>query len=441
MGIRDRLARWIGGSEYAGYKAAGSAFNELVLLYTNDGWFPAEQFRQLEGVGSLGSGSKTKIAWAYQVASIVYACAHANATAAASLPWQIQERVREGGRRRWVPAQAPYPDIEQLIDAPFGGVESFPLAWGMNDLVKVCSLHRYLEGNAYLRMIRVDRNQRLRRFEFWDPCNVEIEINGRRLPKKYKYGQGEYDPTEVVHMVEVDPGSAARGLAPLESILASARVDRIAIERIKANLLNRIAPGLIMSIKGAAGLTEDQRDEYKQYLTDNYQKATKDGTPLVVGEDAKVLATPDMSHQIDYDQTRAMVRRDTIAVFGTPPPVIGDYEQATLQNFAQAIRVWWTSRLLPLLAQIAHAINRQAIAPIYGPDVRIWYDIADSDVGLILLLAKAEAAQALVDLGYPANAAAEKVGLSMQKFDELDIANVKFTIAGRSDAGAEQGNE
>ena len=92
--------------------------------------------------------------------------------------------------------------------------------------------------------------------------------------------------------------------------------------------------------------------------------------------------------------------------------------------------------LRPRIGRIVGAINTQAVEPIYGPDVRVWYELADNELGLTILAQRAGVAKMLHrDLDYSTNDSAARVSLNMPRHAALDAMNSQATVAGR-DPGA-----
>lgn len=405
-----------------GRRETKAALDTIAVLARTDGFIPAIQF---EGGGDLEQ--------LYRCSSFAFACMNANSSAMASLPLEGQRRG-EDGESRWVEDRNS--PLDSWLLEPTGNTT--PTRWSAGQLVKVLALHLYISGNAYVRPFYNRARTRVVRVEVWDPTRTTVERDERGRPVWYTGAPSEALGVErvgwrdIVHIQEPNPGSQRDGSSHLGAALDAVGADATAIERIRANLTNRISPGLILSVAGAYGFDGEQETDFLDHLRENYQQASQDGSPMVLGADAKVLATPDTSHQIDYRQIRENNRAEIVAVFGTPPPIIGDYAQATLQNFDAAYRVWWLSRLLPMLGHICDTLNRQLFWPTYGSSVRLWYALGESEIGLLLLRSKAELAKELVDIGYPANAANMRVGLGMPRFDALEEPLTQLVEAGRT---------
>ncbi len=190
---------------------------------------------------------------------------------------------------------------------------------------------------------------------------------------------------------------------------------------------------MILKVKGVFGMTTEQRTDIEEMLSTNFGTAATSGKPLIVGDTVTVEQFP-VPQVGDLPEHRQIARDETLAVFGVPPPIAGVMDNATLQNASVALRLYWMQALRPRIGRILDAINTQAVEPVYGRDTRIWFELADNELGLAILQQRAEVAKVLHrDLDYSTNDSAERVGLNMPKPPELDEVNSQARIAGREE--------
>jgi len=392
---------------------------QLVVYMRSDGFIPAIQFS--------GDNLETLL----EASTFSYACISGNSEAIASLP-AIVQRAGKANEDKWVEIST-HP-LNDLIKHPFGTNGNLP-KWSWNQLVETMAQHIYLTGNAWLKpaLIKSGKNPRIKAvYLLIEPSKMKAREGSDGVPIEYQYGSEKYRPNELVNIQNAAPGSLWKGQCPLHAAMRDVEIDRTAHNRQKANLENRVAPGIVVEIDGFFGPTEEQKQQVLKELTENYQKATQDGTPLVVGKGAKIHPPIQAGQASDIFDTRRFSRDGMLAVFRTPPPIVGIYENATLQNFATATKIWWLNALFPMLNTIYSALNNQLIWPIYGDQVRLWYDVTGSDIGLTILKDRVDVAQGLVNLGYPTNIAARRVGLNMEHVPDLDLANSQIVVAGRN---------
>lgn len=388
--------------------------SEFQVIATMDGWIPAAQFTgdSLEDIA--------------RACSWVYTACVGNARAMASLQPVIQEQQADGS---WERTERPYPDLKALIKRPFGDVPGWP-TWGWRQLLETYAWQTYLAGNCYLRPAVVDADRLAALFLFQKPLQVTAAENSSGGVIYYQYGGQKYAPETVVNIQASNPGSFWKGLAPVQVAFNAMDTDQIAAARQRANMKNAIGIGLVIAPNGPWGAGDAQKEKILADLTTNYQKAADHGKPWVLGGGADLHKAP-TADELQYFDTRRFSRDELLAVIGMPPPMAGVYDAATLTNFTTARSIWWEQHLFPVLESFYEAVNAQAIWPLYGDEVRLWYNLTGSDIAIQLLAARADTAQKLVTLGYPTNDAAHAAGLDMPHHPALDVPNVAQVIAGR----------
>lgn len=410
----------------------GPAISALVMP---DGFLPALHF------------TGDTVEQVYEAATWSYAAISVNAEAAASLPLVVQRRTKNA----WV--DDPNHDLNRFVQEPFGpGVRP---CWNLNQLIEVIAQQLYLVGDHFS-AIDSYRGGRFPAVDPWHPQDVFVWSDGRRAtsyehqprPRVERLGPRADFSTErriareVLHAMFVGPGSMVRGHSPLTVARRPIETDRIAQERVRANLLNKVAPGLIIkhtpgqartSIGNVNAASTTQRDALIAYLREEYAKTTKDGRPLVLGADTDLMQPPETISQLAYADVRGMTREEMLAIFRTPPPLLGILGDSTLQNIRWSVKIWWATALAPLLRSILWTINAQIVRRFYGLDVRIHFGVDESEIGLEILRSRAEVAQILTGIGHSTNDASQRVDLGMPLRPELEAANMGVVVAGHAE--------
>jgi phage portal protein BeeE len=366
----------------------------------------------------------------YESSPLAYSCISANAREAASIGAQVQRR--EG--TAWFRTEH---DLDEFLMSPSGpiikGRPAEPPQWTWSQLIAIAASHLYLVGNSYQVPTVVDNGRKLTRLLPLIADTVDVQTDATSgYPTSYSSAGKTYHPSQVVHTMFTSPLSLSQGHAPVQAAITSMDVDYAANQRIMWNLDNKVSPGVIITVAGFMGMTDTQKDTILADLSANYTAATADGTPLVTGDGTGYATPPDQRAALDYSDVRSDAARDILAVMHTPPPVVGVYDNATLNNFGKAFELWWLIALFPLLVEIYEAINRQLIWPVYGTDVRLWYDTRNSPIADLIRDKLIASAAALVAIGYPPNIAAAYVGLDIPHVPELDQPLQNLTVAGRT---------
>jgi phage portal protein BeeE len=360
-----------------------------------------------------------------------------NSRAMASLPVVVQERRGD----RWVNAPSNHP-LWKWTDDPLGPDEDLPF-WSWSQLFYTLCVHRYVAGNAYM-IPQIVNGDVYSVALILNPLGVRAEEQcGTHAPTKYIMTGGgalgcsgvptEWAPRDIVNIMAPNPSSYWKGLSPLSVAMRPVQTDSTAAERQNANLKNKVAPGMIVSVEsqsGMPGVNSTQADAMLQQLQDGYQRAECDGTPWIIGGAAKIQP-PMGANELQYFDTRAFARDEILAVIGMPPTVAGVLDKAILNNVKVLTVNWWGQYLFPVLGETYAAMNAQLIRPHYGRDTRLWYDLSDTNIALQLLSARLDVAAQFQQLGYSTNDIATRLDLGMEPRDYLNLPNHDLIRAGR----------
>lgn len=359
-----------------------------------------------------------------------YSCITGNAEAIASLPGIVQKPGKPGADK-WVEDGGKHP-LNQFLAQPLGNRESGAPPWNWQQLMEAICLQIPLAGNSYLIPMWLNGGERLAVELVLDPSKIEADTDWRGFPVVYRHtetGQ-QWRPDEICNIQNAHPSSFHEGHASISAAWRDIQMDKLAHERQVYNLKNRIGSGLWIKDDSLFGVDKEQSERLLAKLKANYQASTEDGTPLIMGGQANLGTVPTQGHGDEMTKLRMFAQAGNLAVLKTPPPIIGQYQDATLQNFDRATKIWWMNCLFPLAGSIYNAINTQIIR-VRWPKMRLWYDITGSDIGLLVLMDRIAAAKALTDLGYPTNMAAARVNLGMEWIAELDKVGRDIEKAGR----------
>ena len=362
-----------------------------------------------------------------------YACTVANARAASDLPPIVQVKDASGDWER----DREHP-LNDLLAVPFNNTPRWP-RWSWKQLAQTIFMQLPATGNAFLKpaiMTDTPTEQRVTAlFPLMSPSTVEGIVNradGLLDGWDLHDGSPRLAVNDLVNIMTPTAGSLWDGIAPMAVATEAIETDAIAGSRQRWNMENRVSHGVIISIEDewGFGATSTQETKILDKLAEQYTASADDGKPIILGKGAKISAPP-TSEELQVFDTRNFSKKEILAVCQTPPPMIGDYENATLQNFDKAFVAWWMNVLFPLNHDLYGSLNSQAIWPVYGTGTRLWYDTSRTDIGVMLQSAKLEVAKKILALGHTANTAASEVGLDLPWFKELEVFNRDLQTAGR----------
>lgn len=421
MGIKD----WWGGL----WQTKSTPLS-VTLQVTDDGFMPAIGFGSGSGIGGTGTELETLLtqaAWSY-------ICMTRLAEDAAALTGIVQEWDTESGE--WITDKSRKHDLNNVLLYPYGqGVGKPRVGWSW--LMELMSLHHDLTGAGLLRIVP-DSESSPERLLALIPLPPPPYTKGQERPDNTGILAGWLVPgdrflraDQVCNIYHTNSGSLWRGLSPLVAADRAIVIDWTSQQRTKYDLEQRIGAGMVVKIKGIFSASEEQRTKTMAALQELHGKASQSGLPLVVGDSTDVVGMPEGTALKDIPTHRRMAIQEIASVFKVPLPVIGIIDKAAYNQYDLALQAYWTLALQPKLNNIYQALNQQAVWPIYGPEVRLWYDTTDNPLGLAVARLKAKAAKEYMDLGYPANSVNRRFNLGMPEFDELERPNMPSVIAGR----------
>jgi phage portal protein BeeE len=385
-----------------------------------DGWIPQIQFSG----GDLQT-LLTQSLWAY-------VCAKRLADDIASMPGIVQ--TREPGTDKWV--TRPDHQLNDVLRQPYGppmtGAPKPPWDWGA--VLQAASFRLDFGGNAFFHVRSVLRERITALQLIQNAVNAKEDPGGSRVAIAYQpLNMATWIPAnEMVNVMLSGGGSYWKGVPTTAAIENAAAIDATAQARLKYDLEHRIAPGAVVKISGYFTMSEEQKRAAEEIVEENFEGAMKAGKSMIVGDNT-IVENPPFRQVDDLPAHRKTARDEIIAAHHVAPPVVGVLDKAKYANYQEALRAHWAFGVRPRLARVYNTMNAQGIWPIYGPDVRLWYELAENELGLAVLDARVDTAIKLVNVGHPVGNASERVGLGMARFEGDDQPNRDLTKAGRDD--------
>jgi hypothetical protein len=371
-------------------------------------------------LGSMQSDLQA-CAWAYLGIT-------ANAEAIAELPPVVQ--TYSGGR--WVKAES-HP-LNRLIQAPLGSTEK-PPNWSWSDWLKVAAIHLQMSDVGFVARVAAGLSDPWP-LAMWPLIfeTLKVDESPQHWPTFYHHGnEPALRADQVVHLRKAHPTSFVASMSTFRAALPSVQIDAIARQRIQANLHNRIAPGVLISVKGYDTISPEKQKATLDAIREQVGLSTQDGTPMVGGEGWAMVAPPPNAGETGASPARLEARREILAVVGCPESMVTTVESDRSSQAERRIG-WWERTLFGLSRDIYSQLTAQLVPADQQGKVRLWYDLSGSDVALALLDRRAGVGQKLVTMGYSPNDAAARVQLDMPNRPELDQPNQAQVIAGREPA-------
>ena len=251
--------------------------------------------------------------------------------------------------------------------------------------------HLLMSGNAYVELVDPSTGSGLRELHLLRPDRVAVlaDASGWPVALEHREGAGKRriplageGEGGALHLALFHPLDDHYGFPPLQAALMALDVHNAAGRWNKALLDNSARPSgaLVYAPKEGGNLSDEQFDRLKAELEDGYSGAARAGRPLLLegGLDWKAMGlTP---KDMDFIEAKHGAARDIALAFGVPPMLLGIPGDNTFSNYQEANRAFYRLAVLPLIGRIAKEFTAW-LAPLYGEDLRLWYD-ADQIAGL-----------------------------------------------------------
>ena len=344
----------------------------------------------------------------YKHSTWVYSCINLRATTASSVPWLVEKKIGDEWEKD---TQSP---LAKLVQRPNPDMD-----W--RTMIEYCVQHKDLSGNCFWSKVRAGNNQVA---ELWVllPQAIKVVPGQVRLVEKYEYDLGtvrrNIPPEDMLHFKYPDPSNMYFGMSPLLSASQAVDIDNEAERFQKVSLENRGLSDIHFEVPPEA--TAEQVARLRQIYQD--QQAGPRNARKALFSSAKATVLNTSAAELDFTESRRFIRDEICSAFGVPPPMVGNYERATLANIETARQIFWRDTMIPLLDRISAVLNSQ-LANEFGSEYRIRYDLSQVDALAENLTEKIDQAQKLFAMGLPFNEINKRVELG---FDEIEGGAVGY---------------
>jgi HK97 family phage portal protein len=372
MSVKTTLARWLlpaALSERMGMiERAGGSRDSGHSVVPDSSW-AWQGYRRNPGL--LAIEAYERVGW-------VYACVRALARNAQQVPFLAKRIVPGRGQGR----------IEQLPDShPLSQLLLHPNEeedW--SGLIEASVTGLELRGESFWELVGelngTDGNPRPARIFARPPewlYKVDIENDAYkqfrlRLPQ---YGEELIIPgNKGVLLKYFNPHDPYRGLAPLKAAFQAADTY-YAAQLLNAQFFNSGGlPSVVLGYQKNAPYREVDRTvreriraEMHKYFSSAWRKVAVLDPGMVILNDGTAVKDMDFAKLLEVSKT------EILAVYGVPPIILGEVENANRANSTEQRAMFWQERIVPIDEDIASYFNRK-VAPRFGQGVFIQPDFS-----------------------------------------------------------------
>jgi len=349
----------------------------------------------------------------YKMSVYVFRAVRTIVQAASAIPWIVTDKNGE---------EIPDHQLTKVLKNPcpeFSG----------QDLQELKIAHLLLAGNALQMPIIVGRQVK----ELWPVMPDLVRPVPSDQPGEWLKGWEvtSYDglwklfpPDQFLHFMQMDPGNLHWGTSPLLAAARTVDTDNEAQDTQKISMQNRATPDGVFSHE--VPLTPEQFEEARRQIRENYLAKQKKREPWVLGAGAKWNQMSMTPVEMDFIASRLQNKRDVAAAFGISPIFLGDLEQSSYNNMAEARKALYEDVVIPLLDDDKSTLNLK-IAPLYG-DIIIAYDTSKvaalrEDFGK-----KVEHGKGLWAMGVPFQQINERLEMGFEEFPGWDVGYLPMML-------------
>lgn len=260
---------------------------------------------------------------------------------------QVHFRVDEwsAATERWTPA--PCSPLQTLLDKPNDKITR-------QTFFQLMTYNLFLSGNALATVIRVQDVP----VELWPqdvryhkPIKSRVEFISGYQQKIPGATERTIKARDMLHFMFVDPADPYWGRSPMKAAMDTIQTDNAARDWNKVAMANRAVSDGVFTAPGA--LTAKQYDELRARIREQHQGVDAAREPWLLSNGTTWTPMDRTPVEMDFINSRKHGREEICAIYRVPPPMIGIYEKATLNNAFTGRRIFWEDTAEPLASALA----------------------------------------------------------------------------------------
>ena len=349
----------------------------------------------------------------YKTSIYVFRAVRVIVQAASAIPWIVEDKNGEPIDNH------PLTKVLRNPNPEFSG----------QDMMEILIGHELLVGNALWMPIILGRQVK----EFWPVMPDLVRPIPSNAPGEWLKGwevssqdgsKRILPPDQFLHFMQMDPGDLYWGIGPLMAAARTIDTDNEAQDMQKISMQNRAMPDGVFTHESV--LTQEQFEEARRQVRENFLGKTKTREPWVLGAGAKWNQLSMTPREIDYIASRLSGKRDIAGAFGISPIFLGDLEQSSYNNMMEARKALYEDVVIPLLDDAKSTLNLK-IAPLYG-DITISYDTSKVAALREDFTKKVEQAKNLWAMGVPFDQINERLEMGFEEFPGWDTGYLPMML-------------
>ena len=173
-----------------------------------------------------------------------------------------------------------------------------------------------------------------------------------------------------------NPRDPWRGMSPMKAAFQAADTY-YAAQLFNARWFdNAGVPSLVVGFDKDSGYSELSK-ETRQRIREEikiFQAGLQNARGvMIMGPGEKIQALGTDMKDMDFEKLLRFEKSEILAVFGVPPILVGDVDNANRANSSEQRRVFWEEVMIPMVEDVASLMNRK-LTPRYGPGLIVQPD-------------------------------------------------------------------
>jgi HK97 family phage portal protein len=373
----------------------------------------------------VGRQSKESQLRAYGMSGTVYAIVSLLQQSCASPAWHLYKKQPVDGRRRYTTGDMGADQRTEVVNHAAGALWAKPNLFHSGFAFREGSnQHLELTGETFW---VADRDNALRvptSLWFVNPARMEPVPS----PDDYLVGwiyngpNGEQVPLTLDQVIQEklpDPVDQFRGTGPVAAIMPNIQQQRYATEYQRNLFLNSADAGGVIQVGDAANKvrwTDREFDDFTDRWRESHQGIANAGRVGILENGATWIPSGQSNKDLEYGNLRLANRDEIREAWRMHKHMLGTVDDVNRANAETAEDMFTADLVLPRLERRKDTLNCWLL-PMFGSTgqgVEFDYDDPSSvnqEAANAELLAKSQAAAALVDAGYDPSDVLEAVGL------------------------------
>lgn len=363
-------------------------------------------------------------------------------------PWSMQRAIREGVKSTvWVyacvnkiaasVASVPILVKDETTDEP---LPSHPLQilldepnkyWSRQDFFERLAQHMLLSGNGYVAKNGIMVGEQMVVAELWllPPDQMAPVPDRQEYISHYVRrvdGQEKVIPVEeIAQLMLSDPANPYVGMSPLQAAARTVDTEVEAVTWNKVALQNRAVSDGMLSF--SADLSPKQYKQARLRVREQHMGSRNARIPWVMGNEARWIKMSETAVEMDFINSRKLLREEICAVFGVPPVLVGILDRATYANYETARKVFWQDTVTPFLSNLSDGLTL-ALASDFGGGIKICFDTSSNEVLNSITKELVDTAAVLHQMGVPFNDINDRLNLGLPYPPGGDIGYVSGNL-------------